>query len=218
MLVYELKGSFKRKLYGDETLMKNFLIVMGLCLFSFAAIGQIQSPKRYSTAQDNKQQYYLGLGYGSASQEDIKASNGATMTSTSKTDSTMKIYGGYSFNPNFALEASYGSLGKVIYSSGSVMWNGLELSGLFKMPVSSGLRVFGKLGVSRVSAKDEWSSGSVSSTSTGLVYGLGLMYALSQNVNLRGEYDRRGTTLTYPNGVDVTTTASIFGLSVDYNF
>lgn len=138
------------------------------------------------------QSAYVGASVGSAYWSD----NCSGLTSCSKNDTSYKIFGGYNFTPNFAVEGGYTDLGKITGNNGagnvSVTANGVELAAVGKAPVGSGFGLFGKLGLSMMQAKNSGFNGAFdNTTSTQLLAGVGATYAINSQVALRAEYETR---------------------------
>lgn len=160
--------------------------------------------------------------------------NGATGLSSSDSGSTNKwrLQGGYRFNPYVAVEAGYIDFGKTKYSAsysggsaqGSLKAGGVDVVGLLSLPVNDSFSVFGKAGV--VAAKVESSltagapaslaSGSDSEHVTRPLLGVGALYKLTDNIDLRADYDHvSGLGKTDKTG---KMDANLFSLGVAYNF
>ena len=123
-------------------------------------------------------------------------------------DGAFKLFGGYQFNKNFALEAAIVDLGDVRYSGrftdptlgnvpvsgGRVQNSGLNFSAVGVVPLGRSLVVFGKVGMFL------WYSEARDNTGGFLFYseedgadlsvGLGASVALGQRVSLRAEWER----------------------------
>ena len=94
-----------------------------LYLLGVAGLGTVLATS--ALAQENKY-YYWGLGVGQSQSQidDRLTTNSLLGSSTSpgsfaseKQDTSYKLFGGYQFNRNFALEAGYFNLGKFTYST-----------------------------------------------------------------------------------------------------
>ena len=118
-----------------------------------------------------------------------------------------KLFGGYQFNNNFAVEGGYSDLGKFGFTAntvplgslvGNIKIKGVNLDLVGILPISEKLSAFGRVGVNRAEARDTF-------TGTGLVrvlnpnpikrdtnakVGLGLQYAFTDSFGLRGEVER----------------------------
>lgn len=119
-----------------------------------------------------------------------------------------KAYGGYKVTDNFAVEGGYYSLGDsketlkasegTISSDGSA--SGLGLSAVASLPVVDKLEVFGKAGLMKWqsegtivvtptnSTTSQTASAEVDGTS--LLLGVGASYKITDNLGVRGEYER----------------------------
>jgi OOP family OmpA-OmpF porin len=157
-------------------------------------------------AQDAR--FYVGGGVGQAEAEgfcdDFRtlAIGIGTVNSCDEKDSAWKFFGGYQFNPNFALEASYFDYGSVSASgqllglpfsvSGDTSAFGIAAVGM--LPLGNNFSLFGKLGLLRtevdVSGSVLGSAGSDSEDETGLHFGVGVLFDLGRNFSIRAEWER----------------------------
>ena len=117
-----------------------------------------------------------------------------------------KLFGGYQLNPNFAVEGGYFDLGRFNYSgvtsggtySGNTRSNGLNLDLVGTLPLSDRFSVLGRVGAAYERTRDSSSSNGFapprtangSRNDTNLKYGLGLQYAITDALSLRGEIER----------------------------
>ena len=130
----------------------------------------------------------------------------ATITDN-KRDTGYKIFGGYQFNPNFALEGGYFNLGRFGYTAttvpagtlnGTIRLQGVNLDAVGILPMTEKFSMFGRAGLDYAQARDNF-------TGTGLVsvlnpnpsknqlnykLGLGLQYAFTESLGLRLETER----------------------------
>jgi len=130
-------------------------------------------------------------------------------TSTDETDFGWKVYGGYQFNQNFAVEGGYTHLGKanshsVITSGGSGTADGewksysIDLSALVMLPIGNQFALFGRGGIGfwdvkfNLNANGSGGSASTSESENGVspLLGLGGMINLSSNWTARAEFER----------------------------
>jgi OmpA-OmpF porin, OOP family len=168
--------------------------VFALACASSAAFGQMQQDRGW----------YVGGSVGQA--EADRWCQGASGLSCDDNDTAWKIFGGYQINRHFAVEAGYTDLGEVsvrgaapgINASSNVAANALELVGIGRYPITNRFSVFGKLGFYRGEAEAGSSfsvpgfsiSGSEKETNSDVTYGAGLMFDLTRNLALRGEWQR----------------------------
>ena len=149
------------------------------------------------------EEWYGGASVGQSKAKDIICDLDITCSSDD-TDTGWKIYGGYQFNPNGAIEFGYVDLGKVKASGtdsflgvASIDWetSGITAALVGSLPVGQNFGLMGKLGLFHwdldVNASSSvLGSGSDSSSGTDLTYGLGLKYDFSKTVGVRAEWER----------------------------
>lgn len=159
--------------------------------------------------------YYGGIGVGqSQSQIDEQRTAasllapGVGITGLSRDDkvTAYKLFGGYQFTPNFALEGGYFNLGKIGFQSttaggtlnGQYEVEGLNLDLVGTAPLGSGWGAFGRLGAQYANTRSSFngtgtgvpSDPGPSERQTNLKVGLGLQYEFNPSVILRGEAER----------------------------
>ena len=114
-----------------------------------------------------------------------------------------KIFGGYSFNNNFAVELSYFDLGEVSGSFndpffGNITFDvgvsGLNASVVGRLPVSETFSVFGKLGFASYDLDAHATvfgvgSGSDSQSETDMTYGVGAALSFGGQWEMRAEFE-----------------------------
>jgi OOP family OmpA-OmpF porin len=147
--------------------------------------------------------WYAGASAGQ-SKADIGDCDLDISCSSDDTDTGWKIYGGYQFNPNGAIEFGYVDLGKAKASGTdsflgvtSVDWEttGFTAALVGSLPVGQNFGLMGKLGLFHWDldvnvSSSVFGSGSDSSSGTDMTYGLGLKYDFSKTVGARAEWDR----------------------------
>ena len=124
-----------------------------------------------------------------------------------KRGKSFKLFGGYQFNRNFALEAGYFNLGQFGFTSntapagtlnGTMKVQGFNIDLVGTMPVTERLSVLARIGAQNARTRDNFSgtgaavgsSQSRSERATNLKYGAGLQYEMSPSMWLRGEVER----------------------------
>lgn len=149
---------------------------------------------------------YLGAGIGQAKVDnDTLDSLEQAGANTDDSDTATKLFAGYRFNPNFAVEASYLDFGDstASASSGSDSANlklgidGFGAALVGRLPIQGGLSIHGKLGMIAWDADlsgsvfDNGQSYQASSSEDGTdpFYGVGAEYVIDR-VMIRGEYER----------------------------
>lgn len=128
--------------------------------------------------------------------------------SDDNSDTAYKLWGGYQFNKNFALEAGYFNLGQFGYTAttvpagtlnGKIKLQGLNLDAVGMLPLSERFSVFGRLGLQYAQAKDNFSStGAVPAPANpnpgkndiNYKAGLGVQYDFTKSLGMRVEAER----------------------------
>lgn len=122
-------------------------------------------------------------------------------------DTGYKIFGGYQLNRNFAIEAGYFDLGKHSYGfttvpfgtfNGETRVHGLNLDLVGIAPLSDRFSLFGRVGAAYARSKTDVSrTGNIvlnnfdsSTNKTNVKVGLGLQYAITPALAVRGELER----------------------------
>ena len=123
-------------------------------------------------------------------------------------DTAYKLFGGYQFNKNFALEGGYFDLGQFGYTAttvpagtldGRIKLKGLNLDAVGILPLAGKFSAFGRLGLNYAQAKDNFTAtGAVpvpmnpnpSKSQTNYKAGLGLQYDLTKSLGMRVEAER----------------------------
>ena len=169
-----------------------------------ALAGLVASPAFAQSYQYNPAEGpYVGAGLGySETGFDIEGyyrDRGYTNTNTDDSDTGYKLFVGYQFNPNFAIEAGYADFGE--FSANENSGNGqaeLSVDGFTaalvgKLPIQNGFGVFGKLGMvawdADLDESDNTGSARYSEDGTDPFYGIGAEYEI-ERIRLRAEYER----------------------------
>ena len=184
-----------------------------LRLLSLAGLGSLLAASSF--AQEGSY-YYGGLSIGQSrakiDEARITASllgSGLTTTSMARdeSDTAFKLFGGYQFNRNFALEAGYFNLGKFGFTSttvptgtldGRIKLQGVNLDLVGTLPLTERLSAIGRVGAQYARASDTFrGSGAVqvlnpdpSAKGTHYKAGVGLQYELSPSLLVRAEAER----------------------------
>ncbi|MCH8619896.1 outer membrane beta-barrel protein [Undibacterium sp. TS12] len=142
--------------------------------------------------------------------------NGTTNCKTN--DTSFNILGGYNFNANWGIEASYYSLGKikanftnvVTYGNvgnitGEMKATGIDLAGVYRTQFNNNWGMFAKLGIARTKGEGTIFLNNTgiladSKNSTNVMAGLGVTYAFTPNFAVRAEIDSRKADFTYTSG------------------
>jgi len=158
--------------------------------------------------------------------------NGFATTSITdfEQDNGYKIFSGYQFNQNFAIEGGYFSLGEFGYmaelnpiattrADARVMGLNLDLVGI--LPMTERLQAFGKIGTIYGQSREQYSGYGVTLTDfqnrereLSYTYGLGLQYDLTPQWALRLEGERFNIKNTVARNEDI----DLYSLGVVYRF
>lgn len=191
--------------------MKTIQTLRLLCLTGLGSLLSI------TTAHAQVESYFYGgagLGQSRARIDESRISNrltseGASQTNMTKdeSDTAYKVFGGYQFNRNFAVEGGYFNLGKFGFQSttvpvgsytGQIKLQGFNLDLVGTLPLNERWSAIARLGAQYAQARDSFSStGSVripnanpSKTAANLKLGLGVQYEVNPSMFVRAEAER----------------------------
>lgn len=140
---------------------------------------------------------YIGVKAGSSK----KSVSGA-----SETSNALGVFGGYAFNPNFAVELGYTDLGSV---ASIIEFTTVDVGAVGSFPISDQFSLYGKLGIA---STDEKALG-LSGKRTAATFGLGGQFNVTRSAGLRLGYDRHsfgdGTIFTEGDS-DMWSVAAVF--------
>ena len=147
--------------------------------------------------------------------------NGDTLGgfSADRTSFGGKLYGGYSFTPNFSLEAGYADLGRIKSDAGKLRADGWFLDAVGTFPLANNFSLLGRVGVFdgklRRDLNGSQIDGSVSDSGRGTSYklGAGLQYDFDKNTALRAEWEHYRF-----KALDTTPHADMLSVGVNYKF
>lgn len=184
--------------------MLSRLSAISLALLGATAAGQASAQWAAATPH-----WYLGgnVGRGSADFDPTFAVPPATVTGTSEDDrdTAWKLFGGYQLNRNIAIEGGYFDLGDYSYGYSSTLGNfagttkfrGLNLDLVGTFPLTERFSALARIGAIYTRATANTSStgtvpvfGSRRENELGVKAGLGLEFAFSPALSVRGEYER----------------------------
>lgn len=121
----------------------------------------------------------------------------------------LKLYGGWQFHPNFALEASLFNLGRSSGQGGNAKANGVSLDAVGLLPFAPDWTGFAKLGVANVKVRANGDD----DRNTVPTFGLGVQYKLTSNMSIRGEWERYRI-----NAFDQKSNTDQFGVGLNWAF
>lgn len=203
------------------------------------AMAAIISP--YSVADDlSDAGWYVGgnIGQSNAKIADQRIINGlsasgfsTTSINNNDTDIAYKLFGGYQFNPYFALEGGYFNLGKFGFTAntlpagalnGNISLQGLSMDAVGTLPITRKFSAFGRVGLDYAQAQDSFSgSGAVhplnpnpSKWDSNYDFGAGLQYALTESIAMRAEAERYRINDAVGNMSDI----DVYSLGLIYRF
>jgi OOP family OmpA-OmpF porin len=162
-----------------------------------------------------------------------------TSYSQDENDLGFKLFGGYLFNENFALEGGYFNMGEYTFHAegddgtthytyeGSSKMHGINIDALGHLPLNERLSLTARVGVMYAEVKEHYyySEGNLivngvpkesnpKKRDAGFKYGLGLQYDFTPEIGVRGEWENYHLQEAIAAGADI----SLFSLSVVYRF
>lgn len=147
--------------------------------------------------------------------------------STKERKAGFKLYGGYSFNESFGVEAGYVHMGKVSDSetdgtdtvSLSYRARAMYIAGTATLPLSQEFALFAKAGVTanrgKVTARFNSDSDSLKRSNTAAMFGFGAEYSFAKNMSVVAEYENFGKIINEDEG---STKAQMVSLGLRYKF
>ena len=154
---------------------------------------------------------------------------GVLNSTTDEKDTSYKLFGGYQFNRNIALEGGYFDLGKNSFNANTVpagtlagesRVHGLNLDLVGTLPFTERFSALARVGVQRAWTKSTASGTGVGALAapnskhndSGMKVGFGLQYEMSPAVWIRGEVERYRikNAVGQRNNVDVATLSLVF--------
>ena len=162
-----------------------------IALGVLSALGLIAGSANAAEEEVAESGWYLGVGAG-------KSTIAIDDAGFDESDTAYKIFGGYSFNKNFGLEAAYLDSGNPSMPVGTATIDtgitALNFSLVGRIPIGESFALFGKLGF----ASYEWEvnarrNGSLLASESGsdsdMSYGLGASFTIAQRFVLGLEYE-----------------------------
>lgn len=142
-----------------------------------------------------------------------------------------KVFGGYQFNRNFALEGGYFDLGKFKFSadtippgtlSGNMKVTGVNLDLVATLPITEKFAALGRIGANYAKTKDSFSrtgagalvNANPSDRELNHKFGLGLQYKFTEFFGVRAEAER----YRVGNGISGKANVDLFSVGLVYLF
>ena len=138
-------------------------------------------------------QGYVGASVGESKLEDFN-------------DTASRVFGGYQFQPNFAMEAGYQDLGSVTASGHAATVTAFDFTFVGSWEMGNRFALLGRVGMYR-------SSTSGVGTNLGPVFGVGMSYELTRNASFRLEWQRFASLGTDTNpklDIDVVSVGALY--------
>jgi OOP family OmpA-OmpF porin len=155
-----------------------------------------------SAALAQQERFYLGASAGQSDIDGSIAEGFITSGAVDGKDSGTKLYGGYRFGPNFALELAWVDLGQASYSGdffgspvtgGKLKETGFNASAVGLNPVNANFELFANAGLFAWEAKASDLTGGAPFSAKGddvtLSLGIGANYYFTKNVGARIEWE-----------------------------
>ena len=158
-------------------------------------------------------QGYVGGNIGLTQQ----SANCSGWSSCDKTDTGLKVYGGYKFTKEWAAELAYTDFGSVSVrsgpASGSYSATALSAGAAFFLPLAPKFTGIGRFGLAAVDGDYSVPFGGSSESSIEPYVGLGVAYTLTPRLSVTGNFDYMNA--DYPRG---SGSATLFSVGLSYAF
>jgi OmpA-OmpF porin, OOP family len=181
----------------EQTLNRNFSPRLGA--IALAVLGAAASGQAFAQPIATPH-WYLGGNIGRTSADFDPPALPAPILGVAEDDKDKgyKLYGGYQFHRNFAVEGGYFDLGDFDYAygtgvgtfAGNSRYRGLNLDLVGRVPFGDRFSAFARVGAAYTRARATLGGGSFRDNDFGVKYGLGLEFAITQALSLRGEVER----------------------------
>jgi len=176
--------------------MKYFLLSSTRLIAAAAALTLAASVNAQSRPSDNNASRYtagssyIDLGVG---QSDFSLGNGIGVFGSDQGDRSYSVRYGRYFSDVWGMEAGYTDFGSISRAGGRTKADGINISLLGKMPLSTAFNILGKIGTtySRTDVSSNPASGIVAGSQNGykLSYGLGVEYIFTTNMSAVLQYE-----------------------------
>jgi OOP family OmpA-OmpF porin len=162
--------------------------------FGLSALAALALTASMAARADVEPGFYLGAGVGTTKIDD-DSFDGINFDDS---DTGFKVFGGYSFNQNFAVEASYFDLGEASGNFEDVSFDvgvsGFNVSAVGVLPLTDMFSLFGKLGYAFYDLDAHATivgvgSGSASDSQSDLAYGVGASLGFAERWEARVEFE-----------------------------
>lgn len=157
-----------------------------------------------AVSQASAQGFYMGASFGKT---DADSGNAVpdliTSGSVDGTDSGIKLFGGFAFSKNVALEMAYVDLGKLTYSgaygfvpvtNGTLETSGFNFAFVGTIPLNPSFSIFGKLGMFMWEAEARDVTGGFPFGQTiddvDISYGFGAAFHVNKSFSVQAEWEQ----------------------------
>jgi len=177
-----------------------------------------------AAAQMSAGNLYLGASIGQSSAKDFCDGLSGSGVNCDDKDTAWRLFGGYQFHPNIAVELGYSDLGKAKASGGgaevsdeATAW---DLTAVGSWPLANQFSIYGRFGFyhSEVTSKASLSgfgSGSEDKSTTDITFGIGARFDMTRNLGIRGEWQRYND---MKDAFDSKSNVDVFSIGVLYRF
>ena len=167
--------------------MKN--IKSAFALFGLVAAIAFALPAAAQMGRDSG--YYIGGSIGQSRAKDVcsDANLFGGAANCDDKDTAWRVFGGYQFNRNFAVELGYHDLGKASIPARKIDSTAWEAVGVGSIPLGP-VSLYGKLGAFRGKAECSGCAPDIEETRGGVTFGAGVEYDFTRQFGMRGEWQR----------------------------
>ncbi len=137
---------------------------------------------------------YIGAGAGLTTVDVCDDLNGLGLSSCDDEDTGLKIFGGYKFNQNFAVEGMWADLGETSATgpggTATVEVDGFGVAAVGIIPLNEQFGIFGKVGAYMWDASGGGAASGISDDGTDIMFGAGVGWNFTRSFGLRAEWER----------------------------
>ena len=162
----------------------------------------VVSMSAYAESTSGQPQIYIGggIGAGRINGEDFTNSNG----DISENRVSWKAQAGLKFNPILSIEAQYIDFGAANRNSDRVKATGWTAGAILDLPTGIFITPYAKVGAIRWETDNRFNNISANESGTDLTWGGGVRFNLSDNLDLRAEYERFRMDSTHVDNISAT--------------
>jgi OOP family OmpA-OmpF porin len=197
---------------------KSVIAVLGLSASALAL------PAAAQMAAPSMSAFYIGGSLGQSKANDFCDGTSGSGVSCDDKDTAWKVFAGYQFHPNVAIELGYSDLGKAKASGGgaeiSDEASAWDLTAVGSWPLANKFSVYGRLGfyhseVTSNASVSGFGSASEDKSTTDLTFGIGARYDITRNLGVRAEWQRYND---MKDAFDTKSNVDVLSIGVLYRF